>query len=227
MLFLQIHLNEELKDVPFSDLVKLKDKLGNEFQEAVFSGSRIKKERKRPATQKNEDSDDDAPVEVSSKKPVNFLGADKKSSRRNQTESRDPRFDDRSGKFNNEKFRGNYEFVFEMRNQELSELKKQLKKPELDSDKKTEIKFQIQRLENKNRSTETKKIKEEKLKKWKIDAKEARKAGKMPHFKTKKQEKTEELVKQFEVLKQSGKLGKYLEKRRKKVASKGKKKMNL
>ncbi len=223
-------MNEELKDVPFSDLVKLKDTLGQDFQEAVFQGTvatkRAKRKKETEVKQDPDESDEEAPMEMSSKKPVRILGAEKTKKNKVQI-SRDPRFDDKSGKLNEEKFRKNFEFAFEIRNQELDDLKKQLKNPKLDSDKKKEIKFQMQRLENKKRSTESKKIKEEKQKKWKSEAKEARKVGKVPYFKSKKQEKAEDLVKQFEELKQSGKLGKYLEKRRKKNASKTKKKMNL
>lgn len=220
-----------MKEIPLQELLKLRDKLGSKvYNEAVFTKS---SSSKRPINTKpiqkvkkpKIDSEDESPMEVSSKKPLPLWGM--KNEKKRRLETRDPRFDDRSGKYTEEKFRNNYEFAFDMRKEELKTLKNELRDPEVESDRKDQIKFLIQRLENQNRSYEQKRTKEEKLVKQKSDIKKAWKDGKMPHFKSKRAEKTEDLVRQYEELKKSGKLAKHIEKRKKKNASKNRKKFNV
>lgn len=107
---------------------------------------------------------------------------------------RDPRFDPKcSGSDDRRHFERNYAFVNDLRKKELLELKKAFKN-ELDPSKKSEIQAAIDRISHA------------------IDVK----------IKPKKREKSKkiELVEQYKNLKKSGKLSKYLERKRKKLIKK-------
>lgn len=107
---------------------------------------------------------------------------------------RDPRFDPRcSGSDERRHFERNYAFVNDLRRKELSELRYAFKK-ELDPLKKSEIQAAIDRTSHA------------------IDGK----------IKPKKRDKSKkiELVEQYQNLKKSGKLSKYLERKRKKLIKK-------
>lgn len=223
--------------MPLQELLKLRDKLGKDYSDAVFSNSssnkkgNLKFKNKLPVkrTRRNHQSDsDEPPEEVSSKKPLPLWGMRNYSSNKKiKQETRDPRFDSRAGTYKEEKFRTNFEFAFNMRQEELASLKKELKDPELDPDRKSQIKFLIQRIENQNRSYEQNKAREEKFWKKKEEIQKARKEGRKPFIKSKRVERTEELVQKFEELKKSGQLAKHIEKRKKKNASKNRKKLDI
>lgn len=238
--------------MPFSELIKLKEKLGSKvYNEAMF-GANAKDSRKRRATRteyKRENKN--RPREVSAKKQVPLLGVTKPKSKRTETDGpRDPRFDSRCGEFDRNRFKEDYEFVNEIRQKEAIELKEQLKHlGSGDSEGKKKVKLLLQRMENQN--LEEKKLKERKLARAeeKSKVKDAVKNDKKPFFTSKREsiririphalyliamhfvfsgeQKAQELVKQYLELKDSGRLNKHLEKRRKKNTARDRKKYSF
>lgn len=245
--------------MPFSELIKLKEKLGSKvYNEAMF-GANAKDNRKRraPKTEYKRENKN-RPREVSSKKQVPLLGVTKSKSKRIETDGpRDPRFDSRCGEFDRTRFKEDYEFVNEIRQKEATELRERLKQlGKGDSDEKKNVKLLLQRMENQN--LEEKKLKERKLARAqeKSKVKDAIKIDKKPFFTSKGkrlridlrftihiypallitcffilqflgEQKAQELVKQYLELKNSGRLNKHLEKRRKKNTTRDRKKYNF
>ncbi|XP_055379338.1 ribosomal RNA processing protein 36 homolog [Condylostylus longicornis] len=216
-------IREELSSMSFEDLMKLKDELGSKvYNEAIFGSKnkKISKINKSDFKRANKNR----PREISSKRQVPFLGVELRKPL-TATETRDPRYDEKCGEYSSSVFKNNYSFVNEIRENELQKLKNKLKKAS--GEEKSEIKFAIQRLENQLREEKAWKtresIKNEAIKEIQI----AKKEGRKPHYATKKELRTKELVKQFEDLKSSGRLAKHLEKKRKKNIVKDRKKIEL
>lgn len=180
-----------MEELSFEEILKNQKKLG------------IKKPPKVEKTEKNI-SDDEAPEEMSSKRPKKMKQIFEK-----KQKTIDPRFSDKFGKFNEEKFRANYQHAFELRDQELDELKKMKK-----ADKDDKVNYIVQRMENQKR---------EYAKKSKIQSK----PKDVNYFPNKRKQRAEELLNKFKELKDAGKLDKYLDKKRKKESSKSRKKMNI
>lgn len=130
---------------------------------------------------------------------------------------RDPRFDPRcSGSKDSSHFTKNYSFVNDIRRKELNELERAFKK-ERDGEKKVQIKSTIQRIKNKMVEQENK------LKKRQIEAeiKSAHKNVSKSYLKKKM------IVEKFKELKESGKLTKYLERKRKKLKNRDSKTIEI
>lgn len=145
----------------FAELLALKEELGSKvYNEAVFGDEITSKKRKKPlkkAEFKRENKN--RPRELSAKKQVPLLSAFKVS--KNDCEPRDPRFDNKCGEFDREKFKEDYSFVNEIRDKEITELKNQLKHLKGDkADEKQKVKMVLQRMQNQN--LEEKKLKERK-----------------------------------------------------------------
>ena len=103
------------EEVSFEALLKLRDQVGlksfKEFEsEVLFKNKSEKSQNNKNKRSRNElnNEDDEAPLEISSKKP--FKKNKHTGNRQFQPRSRDPRFDNRIGKFNEEKFQKNYDF---------------------------------------------------------------------------------------------------------------------
>lgn len=196
------------EEVSFEALLKLRDQVGlksfKEFESQVIFKNNKGTESKKSSKIKHNSDEDEAPVEISSKTPF------KKQKSRVVYRTRDPRFDNRIGKFNEEKFKKNYEFAFNLREEEL----KAIKNSKQDEKKK----YLIQRIENQKRESAKKRNSNKKV--------EVLPDGNK-FYKTKKLQRTEELVNKFVELKKSGKLEKHLDKRRKKQAGKERKKLNI
>lgn len=200
------------KDLPFETLLKLEQKLGSKtFRESQGN----KAETRMLPKKRNQDFDsDEAPQEISSKKPPkrSFM---KTIPTPKPQRAIDPRFNPRAGKYKEDHFRKNFQFAFDMKDKELEELKKStptFKDPE----EKKKAKYLIQRMENQKRE----------LLKRQNKPKPAVKDGKK-YFPSKKEAFAQELVTKYEELKSSGKLQSHLEKRRKKQAGKERKKMQI
>lgn len=209
----------------FAELLKLKEELGSKvYKEAIFGDDALKKRkvlRKEKTIFKRDNKN--RPREISAKKQVPLLGKPKIS--KEDQRPRDPRFDGNCGEFDRQKFKEDYSFVNEIREKEITELKEQLRKLKSDqSEEKEKIKLVLQRMQNQN--LEEKKLQERKQ--ARINEKEknktAIKSERKPFFASKREQKAQDLVKQFEELKKSGKLNKHLEKRRKKNMTRDRKK---
>lgn len=199
------------KDLPFETLLALEQKLGSKtFREAhKISSNLLPKKRKSIAKDDNE-----APEEISSKHPPkrSFI----KAPRQREAPSIDPRFNQRSGKFKEEHFRKNFQFAFDMKDQELEQLKKATpsnKNPE----EVGKAKYLIQRMENQKREQQKRKQKSKPI----INRDGSK------YFPSKKEVFAQELVTKFKELKETGKLKSHLEKRRKKQAGKERKRMQI
>lgn len=226
-------VRSKISNMPLGQVLELKSKIGTtNFDEVVFGKNNRKKSQKKGTNKfvkKHEDSEDDAPIEMSSKKPVPFLGSDGLSKRKRkmqQTQVRDPRFDRKCGDYDAAAFRENFDFVFDMKQEEIKELKKQLRECK-DAEERQKLKFLIQRTENQVREH----LKQQKIHQKRAEQKEeiekAIQEGKRPYYMKKSEKRMVGLVEQFVDLKNSGKLKKHIEKRRKKSAGISKKKVNL
>lgn len=203
--------------------------------------------KNRTKIQNFERKDKTQPIEISSKKldsrfnfrrcqPSNDLNQLKKAKA-----FYDPRFESKCGQFLVDKFEQNYSFLTDVKRTELESLKKKLKKAKND-DTKEKLRFLIQRLNNQiNADMERDKVKlmnkniKEKVvnaKKFHIDQKQSNdnfknsNDDKKPVFVNKSILKRTRLVEKYKQLKQNGKLNKYLEKKRKKLATKDRKKIS-
>merc|ERR1719318_192679 len=107
--------------------------------------------------------------------------------------------------------------------QDLTFLKKQIREEE-DPERKKSIKYLIQRTENQLRQEAQNKVKEEEKAAEKNEKKEQLEAGIKPFYISKSKQKEMKLVDQYEKLKESGGLDKYIKKKTKKNLVKDRKK---
>ncbi|XP_054153675.1 ribosomal RNA processing protein 36 homolog [Oppia nitens] len=236
-------LRNELSKTPFEELLKLSDKMGTKrYHETIVTKFTANNEQKK-VIQKNNNNErimkranKNRPQEISSKRPVSQLRKVFPIKKKNvETDDRiDPRFDDRSGKYSESVFNKTYSFINDMRDKELNELKKMLKKTK-NEEKRKELQFLLQRMKNQKISHEMKqkkkqietnirnKLKEELTDKDSDDKSLSKKRKKT--FVNKSTLKRLELVERFKDLKKSGKLDKYLEKKRKRNAMRERKKI--
>lgn len=149
----------------FAELLALKEELGSKvYNEAIFGNESTVTKQRKPNSKRNIEfkrENKNRPREISAKKQVPLLSAIKKSAT-NSNGPRDPRFDDKCGEFDRDKFKEDYSFVNEIREKEIAELKSQLKhlKGAEATEEKQKVKTIIQRMQNQN--LEEKKLKERK-----------------------------------------------------------------
>lgn len=139
---------------------------------------------------------------------------------------RDPRFDAKCGEFDAKKFKENFGFVDEIKVRELAELKERLKTSD-DFKEQKKIKYLIQRMQNQSTESRKLKIRETIRDEERKEIVQAKKEKRQPIYKTDRERKAQELVQQFLDLKETGKLNKHLEKRRKKNVSRDRKKFSF
>lgn len=236
----------------FEDLMKLKEKLGSKiYNETIFSGSTSRPTVKKTTKPNFKRENKNRPREEGVKRPVAFLGKIKTKKSAIDNERRDPRFDPNIGEFDSAQFAKNFEFVKDIRDKELIELQNNLKSTK-DPKEQKKIKYLIQRMNNQKIEKDKQKIREQVLAEEQVEIKKAKLDYKKPYYITERKDllfksiswtflfqlfsfdllyigerKARELVKQYEQLKDTGKLDKHLEKRRKKVASRDRKKLNF
>uniref|UniRef100_A0A1A9VR10 rRNA biogenesis protein RRP36 n=1 Tax=Glossina austeni TaxID=7395 RepID=A0A1A9VR10_GLOAU len=220
-------IRQDLSSMSFEEIMKLKEELGAKLYKEAILG--IEKQ-KNSGNQKNAKDlkrlNKNRPREQSSKRPVPFLGTELRGKSKKALQLRDPRFDERAGNYDVNKFKENYKFVSNIREIEILQLKSELNSV-TDQEGKDRIKKAMQRLTNKNVEESKWHKKQETLKEEQQEIQKAIAEGKQPHYLTKKERKAKELVAQFEELKKRGKLTKHLEKRRKKNITKDRKKMGF
>lgn len=206
------------KDLPFETLLKLEQKLGSKTFREVHASTSNKDEVKilLPKRRQIEQEDsDEAPEEMSSKKPhkKSFVKLPKGP---RPAPAIDPRFNPRAGKYKPEHFRKNFQFAFDLKDQELEKLKKATPTTH-DPEQKEKAKYLIQRMENQKREHAKRKLKTKPI---------INKDG-SKYFPSKKELLAQDLVSKYVELKDSGKLQSHLEKRRKKQAGKERKRMDI
>ncbi|XP_058129163.1 ribosomal RNA processing protein 36 homolog isoform X2 [Anopheles ziemanni] len=228
----------EFKEIPFEDLLQLQRRLGSRmYNEAIFGTSRERKVKggsSNPAkklksgnksSSSSESDDDSGPEEVTSKRKVPALGM-AKNKHLTKEGPRDPRFDSKHGYFSGRQFRKNYSFINELRQKELKKLKNSLENA-TDPEEADKIKFVIQRTHNQIHEYKKQKALDEGRMLEKQQARQAIQEGKRPFYERKSTKQAKALVDQYDKLKETGKLAKHIDKRRKKVTGKDRKKLDF
>nr|SVE79770.1 EOG090X0E8U [Daphnia magna] len=203
----KLAIREELSNLTFEELQKLKEKIGSKKFNLTLTGVKKKPQVKTDFKRANPNR----PREISSK------------SRRIETKvaiqvpkvfRSDPRFDNLCGEFRERSFYRNYDFVNKMKEDEVKKLKEELQE-ETQPRRIEKIKYLIQRMENQIRAEKKRKLEEEKQEEEKRITIEALKEGKSPYFATKWARKERDLKEKFESLKEDGRLNQYMAKKRK------------
>ncbi|CAL1401159.1 unnamed protein product [Linum trigynum] len=198
-------LERELADVTFEELQKAR----SNGSDSVYRKPNLEKRAKR--------ANKNRPVEVTCKKPVSrfreVIQAPKKV-------VRDPRFESLCGTLNVEGYRKRYDFLYESNlPAEKEELKKQLRKSK-DPVVVDQLKNRVAWIDKQLKFDTTKQVESSILTEHKKKEREAAKQGKQPFYLKKSEIKKQRLVDKYNKLKATGKLESFIEKRRKKNASK-------
>ena len=229
---------KELADIPLGEIQKLKETIGlRKYNEALFGMYKQKadinyikdEENTQESTvsktiRKSKDikqKKKSEPIEISSKHR-DFKA--RKVVDVHSRKIRDPRFDDLSGNYNEEMFEKSYDFINDIKRQELEAVKKQLKKVK-NKEKKEQLKGLLRKMKQETKLKEAKKKMKELQRNRKEEEKILIEKGKKPFYLKKSDRKKQELVEHYKELKSGGKLDKYLSKKRKRNAMKEKKKL--
>ncbi|KAJ1877277.1 rRNA biogenesis protein rrp36 [Coemansia sp. RSA 1722] len=158
------------------------------------------------------------PSMMSSKRPVSrfrqVVGTEK-------PQTRDPRFDSLSGHFNEDLFEKTYAFLDTQRQQEVEEMRSQVKRLQKQNPQEAErIQLAIDSVQSQMAAKSQKKRMQELKRRHRVTEAEQVKQGKQPYFLKKKDLKSLEVAQKFSQLKDSSKLDGFLEKRRKRNATK-------
>lgn len=160
-------------------------------------------------------SNKDRPVELTSKVPMSMYLRVKET-------RRDPRFEDSCGVFDPERFKKKYSFLEEMKQKEERIVMRKMKR-EKDPEKKTELKKVVQGLKEKQIAEEDKERK--RIIAGQLREEAIEQTGKP--FVNRSRIKKFALVDKFQQLKKTGKLDKYIERKRKKLVAKARKKYDI
>jgi len=136
-------LMDELSELTFADRLFIKQKLGSKRFNEILNEKKEDRESlsrgESSLTKKSKESDDESPIEVpiafSKKKMKKMATAAPETSQKHV--SRDPRFDDLSGNFNETYFHQAYGFLSDVKQREKKKLAKSLKVTK-DAEKKEE-----------------------------------------------------------------------------------------
>merc|ERR1719394_2207491 len=207
---------DQLSKMSIEEIQKLKERLGLKLFQQKLEGTAPERGKKVEFKRDNKNR----PREMSSKKTV---GRFREVVQVAKKERRDPRFDPLCGEFNDKLFKESYQFVNEIKSKELGELKKQIRTEE-DPEKRKNIKYLIQRIENQLRSEAQNQVKKAQEASDIAERKEKLKAGEKPHYVSKAKQKEAKLVEQYERLKEKGGLDTFIKKKTKKNLSKERKK---
>lgn len=165
------------------------------------------------------------PVEMSSKKPVSVLrdstlGLGDGSGIMKKKRTRDPRFDSLSGNYSEKAFKKRFSFIFDEKiPEEQRDIKDSLSKVK-SSSKKEILERRLEKLNQQLRAEESRR-KHEARKQKVLDSHRNATKGQSNKYHLKKSEiKKQELILKYQELQDSGRLDKYMEKRRKKNAAK-------
>lgn len=207
----EVGLGQQVAHVPFEVLVRLKQDgrgpMGDEAR-AIAAEVKLKKFKRE---HKNR------PMETTSKRPV---GRFREVIQVPKSEGKDPRFEELSGRLDKDGFKKRYAFLYDqVLPQERRALKDRLKK-ESGVSKKTRLRSDLTKIEQQIHDEERRRKRTKLEADWKAEQRTAVKAGKQPYYLKKSAQKERELLLRYEELKKSGKLEKYMEKRRKKNAAK-------
>ena len=243
-------LREQLQDVPLGEIKKLKDQVGLKRYNQVLFGLKDKNEdgingdgdlddgvkgdlkSKQSLKRKNNEQQQkfekrpkkkskSEPTEMSSKKKKFNHDQPRYVVKSNKRSTRDPRFNDLSGAYNEELFEKSYAFVQDIKKNEYESVKTQLKKVRNTEEKEKLLKVK-QKMDTELKVKAEKEKKRELFKKQKQQVSEQTKIGKKAFYLKNSDKKKIELAEKYKELKSSGKLDKYMMKKRKRNAQKDK-----
>ncbi|XP_063831505.1 ribosomal RNA processing protein 36 homolog [Ostrinia nubilalis] len=208
-------IRAELSSLSFEELQKLKERIGAKvYNEALFGSKKVTE--KKPKVFKRENKN--RPREVSAKKPVPFLLDCTTSAPVKKKEARDPRFDPLCGQFDKKEFSENYNFLSDIRMNDIKAIRAELKET-TDPEREKKLRRLLQRLNEQHRVSKRKKQEREEALKQRTKTEEEFREGRQPHFKNKSELRVEALVKQYEELKKegAGRIQRHLKRRQQKV----------
>lgn len=199
-------LQSQVADVPFELLQQAR----SNGQTSSFSRSKKVADTKR--------ANKNRPMEMTSKKPVPRFREVIQAPKR---EVRDPRFESLCGNFDESRFKKAYSFLYdEDLPAERQRISKELAKGGGVEEDLEEKKKRLEWIDKELKKEQQRRKHAETAAQHGSKEKEAVKQGKKPFYPKKSELKKEELVGKYQELKASGKLDKFLEKRRKKNAAK-------
>lgn len=244
-------LREQLQDVPLGEIKKLKDQVGLKRYNQVLFGIKTKNTEDEDNEGSEEENDGrkkhlkrksmndtkpqawrrpekifkkqvkSEPMEISSKRKM-FNDKPRHVVKDAKRSTRDPRFNDLHGNYNESLFKKSYAFVDDIKKDEYESVKKQLKKVKNVEQKEKLLKVK-QKIDT-DMKVEAEKIKKQKLfKEQKQQAYEQAKSGKKAYYLKKSDQKKIELADKYKELKSTGKLDNYMMKKRKRNSQKDKK----
>ncbi|KAJ3362340.1 rRNA biogenesis protein rrp36 [Allomyces javanicus] len=207
--------DDDAEGPSFAELAEQRERMGKKAFTEMMQGQRDKAAGK---SGKSKRSNKNAPMEMSSKRAV---------SRKRQVvdvaapKRRDPRFDNLSGKLNEDLFKKSYSFIDEYKERELVELKQTLAKTK-DRDESTRLIQTIQAIENRRRAERERELQQKIKREWRKSEVEKIKQGKKPFFLKKSEERRLQLISKLKA-KSDKELEKMAEKKRKRDAGKDRK----
>ncbi|TMW63615.1 hypothetical protein Poli38472_002556 [Pythium oligandrum] len=203
------------RDVPLEERLRRK-KMGYETRPTEEHGdSDSDGEASGPALKKRR-ANKNCPLEITSKRAVS---RHRQAVEVKKKKTVDPRFESTAGRLNEDLFGKSYAFLDEYKQSELQDMKKQMKRAKSKTRKeelKQEINLRAQDLAEKQKKEKIKTA----LSKRKREEREAVASGKSAFYLKRKDKKKVELHAKFKDLQETGKLSKFMAKKRKKNASK-------
>ncbi|KAJ1667038.1 rRNA biogenesis protein rrp36 [Coemansia sp. RSA 1813] len=193
-----------------------------ETAKPLFEKGKRMTKRSNPA-EKHRRSDKNKPTVMSSKRPV---GRFRQIIEMPKSKVRDPRFDGLSGNFNEDLYEKTYAFLDDQQKNEMELLEKQaVKLKKSDPDEARKVQMVLGSMKSRIAAKSQKKKQQELKRKHRNMELDAAQQGKKPYFLKKRELKELEVAEKFSKLKDSSRLDGYLEKRRKRNATKDHRRM--
>lgn len=212
----QATIRAELSEMSFEELQKLKETLGTKVvNSTLFGHNEARNNNFKSFTRENKNR----PRELSSRHAVSRF---RQVIPVKEKKSRDPRFDDLSGEYNETIFKNSYKFLNEVKQKEFQQVQKAAKVTK-DPKKSKELNALLQKMKSEVRDEKKKEVAREKGKEWREEQVDRIRQGKGIFYTKKSERRREELTERFNNLKKSGKLDFYMKHRRKKNDTKQRK----
>ncbi|KAF6018802.1 RRP36 [Bugula neritina] len=203
--------HQSLSDMSLEEVQSLRNKLGIKQFNKKFG---LKKLHTGPASKNR--SRNYGPVEVSSKRPPNLS---KLASQKVVT--RDPRFDDLSGEFNEQLFKRSYKFIDKLKAKEFKAVSKIAEDEGLDEETRRRAKDMLTRLGQRKAAKKKVIVDDTVEQRLKEERKQAIKEGRKPFFLKSSEKQKLVLAEKYKELKEKGQLDSYVKKKRQQNSKKG------
>ncbi|XP_067928641.1 ribosomal RNA processing protein 36 homolog isoform X2 [Watersipora subatra] len=202
-----------LEHLTLQEIQQLRDKIGiKQFNKKY---GRQKGISQRGFMQKKKRSKDSGPMEMSSKRPSNNT-----STLRKKPVTRDPRFDDLSGQYNEQIFKRSYKFIDRLKAKEMKAVRKIADDEEMDEETRKKAKDMLTRMGQKKNAKKEMSAASKVEQALKDERKKAIKEGHKPYFLKDAEKKKLVLAEKYKDLKKKGQLDAFMKKKRKTNAKK-------